>query len=332
MWLHWAIPHWRGPIPFEIGLYFFLTLTGFLITRILLREREKGEESGSPWRLEALKRFQWRRALRILIPCYAAMVFGLIVGAEDLRGHPLVYFAQLSNFHLATLPEWPSGTAHYWTLAIQQQFYLFWPLLVFLLPQRLLLPVFVAAIATAPLSRLVLLHHFPEIPNPGAITTSALDFLGGGSLLALAMHRGLDPADPRLRLPVRISLAAYLVLYAFDNRGHPIPGLRHFQQTFLTAAMLGLIAASLAGLPDALARVLSSKPLQHLAKISYSLYLLHNLVPLGLGWVLPQLWEMDGPAGTFIRLLAFALGSWGLSWLSWRWIEQPVDRLRSPRR
>jgi peptidoglycan/LPS O-acetylase OafA/YrhL len=78
--------------------------------------------------------------------------------------------------------------------------------------------------------------------------------------------------------------------------------------------------------------VLSSKPLQHLAKISYSLYLLHNLVPLALGWVLPQLWEIDGPPGTAIRLLAFALGSWGLAWASWRWIEQPVDRLRSSRR
>ena len=332
MWLHWAIPYWRGPIPFEIGLYFFLTLTGFLITRILLREREKGEKSGLPWRRDALKQFQWRRALRILIPCYAAMVFGLIVGAEDLRGHPLAYFAQVSNFHLATLPEWPSGTAHYWTLAIQQQFYLFWPLLVFFLPRRALAPAMGMAVAMAPLSRLVLLHHFPEIPNPGAITTSALDFLGGGSLLALALHRGLDPADKRLRLPVWASLGAYVVLYALDNQGRPVPGLRHFQQTFLTVAMVGLIAATLAGLPAALARFLSSKPLQHLARISYSLYLLHNLVPLALGWVLPQLWKIDGPPGTALRLTAFALGSWGLAWLSWRWIEQPVDRLRSPRR
>jgi peptidoglycan/LPS O-acetylase OafA/YrhL len=332
MWLHWSIPAWRGPIPFEIGLYFFLTLTGFLITRILLRERDAGEASGKPWRLAALKRFQWRRALRILVPCYAAMIFGLAVGADDLRQHPLVYFAQVSNFHLATLPAWPEGTAHYWTLAIQQQFYLLWPLLVFGLPRRALAPAFVIAVGMAPLSRLVLLHHFPEIPNPGAITSSALDFLGGGSLLALALHRGLDPGDPRLRAPVWTAFALYLVLYSFDIQGHPLPGLRHFQQTLLTVAMVGLVAATLAGLPAPVARVLAWRPLQHVARISYSLYLLHNLVPLALGWVLPALWWIDGPPGTALRLAVFALASWGLSWLSWRWIEQPMERLRGSRR
>mgnify|MGYP002623901933 CR=1 FL=1 len=327
-WLHWSRPEWRGPVPFEIGLYFFLTLTGFLITRILLRERDAGEASGGPWRAAALKRFQWRRALRILIPCYAAMLFGLAVGAGDLRGHPLLYFAQVSNFHLATLPEGTDGTTHYWTLAIQQQFYLFWPLLVFLLPRRALAPAFLTAVAMAPLSRLVLLHHFPGIPNPGMITTSALDFLGGGSLLALALHRGFDPADNRLRLPVWIAFACYLVLYSFDIRGHPLPGLRHFQQTLLTVAMVGLIAASLAGLPGFIERLLGSRPIQHLAKISYSFYLLHNLVPLALGWVMPFLWKIDGATGDATRIVAFGLGSWGLSWLSWRWIEKPIERLR----
>ncbi len=329
MWLHWAIPKWRGPIPFEIGLYFFLTLTGFLITRILLRERDRGEASGKPWRLGSLQRFQWRRALRILVPCWAAMLFGLAVGAEDLRGHPLVYFAQLSNFHLATLPDWPSGTAHYWTLAIQQQFYLVWPLLVFLVPRRALAPTFLTAVALAPLSRWIIHHHFPGVQQPGAITTCALDYLGGGSLLALALHRGLDPGDRRLRLPVWLAFALYLVLYTFDIQGRPLPGLRHFQQTFLTVAMVGLIAASLAGLPRPLARFLDLRPIQHLATISYSLYLLHNLVPLALGWVLPALWQIDGSPGTATRLAAFALGSWGLAWLSWRWIEQPTNHLRS---
>ena len=331
MWLHWAPAAWRGPVPFEIGLYFFLTLTGFLITRILLRERDAGEVSGKPWRLAALKRFQWRRALRILVPCYGAMLFGLLVGAPDLRHHPAAYFAQLSNFHLATLPAWPAGTAHYWTLAIQQQFYLLWPLVVFFLPRRALAPAFGIAVAMAPLSRLVLLHAFPEVHHPECLPPSAFDYLGGGSLLALALHRGLDPGDPRLRAAAWIALALHLVLYGFDIRGHPVPGIRHFQQTFLAVAMAGLIAAALAGRPGPVARVLTCRPLQHLATISYSLYLLHNLAPLALGWVLPFLWWIDEPLGTALRIPVFALASWGLAWLSWRWIEQPVERLRSSR-
>ncbi|MGB6220855.1 hypothetical protein [Haloferula sp.] len=51
IWLHWAPRSWRGPLPFEIGLYFFLTLTGFLITRILLKERSIGESGVTAWNL-----------------------------------------------------------------------------------------------------------------------------------------------------------------------------------------------------------------------------------------------------------------------------------------
>src|SRR5690606_26264962 len=118
----------------------------------------------------------------------------------DLVAHPVVYFAHVSNFHLALLPEWPFGTSHYWTLAIQQQFYLVWPLLVFLVPHRALMPVLVGVVALAPISRLVLHHFFPQVVQPGAISPCALDYLGCGALLGLAIHRGLPAGDRRLRI------------------------------------------------------------------------------------------------------------------------------------
>lgn len=326
MWHHWAPAAWRGPFPFEIGLYFFLTLTGFLITGILLRERDRGGSDGRPWKACAFRQFQLRRSLRILIPCYAAMGFGLLVGAPDLREHPLPYFLQVSNFHLARLAEWPAGTAHYWTLAIQQQFYLLWPLVVFLAPKRWLAGVFTALFLVAPLSRFVLLHHFPDVTNPGAITTSAFDYLSGGALLALLLHRGLKPGDRRLRITAIVGFFLWLGLYATERMDAQLPGLRHFQQSFLTLAMLGLIGASLAGFRPWLARVLESGPLQNLARLSYSLYLLHATVPLGLGWVAAPLWHPAVPE--IARIAAFFLVSCGLSWWSWRFIEKPTDRLR----
>lgn len=328
MWLHWAIPKWRGGIPFEIGLYFFLTLTGFLITRILLKERDRGDASGQPWKARAFGDFQWRRALRILVPCYAAMLFGLLVGAPDLRAHPLVYFGHVSNFHIAFLPEWPFGTSHYWTLAIQQQFYLVWPLLIFTIPHRFLRPCLIFLVALAPISRAVLQHSFPQIHHPGAISLCALDYLAGGSLFALAMHGGMKTNDRRLKVAAWICFAIYAVLYTFDWNGRPVPGLRHLQQTFLTVSMAGLIAATLHGFSGMLERILTHPWVLHVAKISYSLYLFHCLVPMGLGYVLPVLWDIDGTLGTSTRLIAFFLTAWGVSWLSWRFIELPMDRIR----
>lgn len=69
MWPHWAPPAWRGGIPFEIGLFYFLTLTGFLITRILLRARLAGEAGQGAWQRAAVEDFMKRRFARILIPC-----------------------------------------------------------------------------------------------------------------------------------------------------------------------------------------------------------------------------------------------------------------------
>lgn len=330
MWLHWAPREWRGSLPFEIGLYFFLTLTGFLITRILLWEKNVGEASGHAWRGTAFSVFQRRRALRILLPCYAAMVFAWLVGASDIREHPLPYLAHFVNFHIALMPDWPSGTAHYWTLAIQQQFYLLWPLVVFFAPRRTLGLVFAGIALLAPLGRWVMLHHFPQVEHPGAISTSALDYFGLGALLALALSRGMPAGDRRLGIPAWIASAAYVALYTLDECGRPVPGLRHFQQTLVALMFAGLISATLKGLRGPLGRVLEHPWSQHLGRLSYGLYLFHTAVPLAVGKVLPWLWlpVFDGPL-LAVRLLVFALVSWGLAWLCWRYLERPLGRLKA---
>lgn len=323
MWLHWAPRAWRGALPFEIGLYFFLTLTGFFVTRLVLRDKAAG--TGGIYRT-----FIKRRALRILAPCFAAFAFGWTIGAPDLRAHPWWYVSQLANFHIAGLPEWPHGTSHYWTLAIQSQFYLLWPLVVLALPRKAIGPACLATALAAPASRAILANYFPDVPHPGAITTCTLDYLGLGGLLTVMMNHGMATDDLRLRAASWISAAIYIVLYTLEESGHPVPGLRHFQQTFLTVALCGLIAASMAGLPHWLARPLEHPATQHIAKISYSLYLLHSMVPMALGWVMPFLWKLpDGHPATALRVAVFALVSWGISWLSWRFIEVPVEHWRN---
>ncbi len=330
MWLHWAPREWRGAWPFEAGLYFFLVLTGFLITRILLRDRAAGEHLGKPWKRDGLRHFLRRRATRILIPCYAAMLFALAVGAPDIREHPLPYLAHTVNFHIALLPEWPSGTAHYWTLAIQVQFYLIWPLLIYFTPRRALLPAFLAITALAPLSRLILLHHFPEVHHPGAISTSALDYFGAGALLAWALDRGMQPGDRRVTLAAWAALLPYAVLYYLDETGRTVPGFRHIQQTLVAFIFAGLICATLAGLRGPLGALLEHPAIQHLGRLSYGLYLFHTPVPLFLGKVLPFLWHPAVPAGA--RIPCYFLASWGAAWLCWRYLERSLDRFHPHKR
>ncbi|MGL4399211.1 MAG: acyltransferase family protein [Luteolibacter sp.] len=322
MWLHWAPPEWRGWFPFEIGLFFFLTLTGFLITRILLRERAVGEASGGSWRRKTYLHFQKRRMLRILIPCYVAMIFAIIVGAPDIRANWPAYFGHWSNFHMAFLEKWPSGTAHYWTLALQIQFYLVWPLVMFLTSRRFLVGTMLLCVAAAPVSRAALALWHPEIHHSEAITITALDYFGIGGLLALAIERGMKAGDKRLGLAAKIAFAGYVVLYITHALGRPVPGFCYFQQTLVSVVFAGLISATLKGFDGVLGEILDHPAAQHVGRLSFGLYLFHTPVPLFLGWVLPWLWFpfFSGP-WLVVRLFAYALTSWGIAWLCWRYLE-----------
>ncbi len=318
---HWLPREWHGLVPYEIGLFFFLTLTGFLITRILLRERMSAEKAGA-WRARAYLNFQKRRMMRILVPCYAAMLFAVAVGAPDIRAHWPAYFGHWSNFHMAGLERWPSGTAHYWTLAMQVQFYLTWPVLVFLVPLRFLTTTFMAVAALAPLSRFVMGQWFPEIHHGEAITTCALDYFGIGALLALAMERGLAAGDRRLKVAAWIAFGGYVTLYLAEETGMDAGGARYFQQTLVSVAFAGLISATLAGFGGICGRVLDHPAVQQVGKLSFGLYLFHTPVPLFLGQVLPQLWGPFFEGGwQLVRVVVFSLTAWGLAWLCRRWLE-----------
>jgi peptidoglycan/LPS O-acetylase OafA/YrhL len=325
MWHHWAPKAWRGAFPFEIGLFFFLTLTGFLITRILLREKAAGEAAGGSWKRRAYQGFQKRRLARILAPCYAAMLFAIAAGASDIRAHPLAYFGHVSNFHMAWLDGWPSGTAHYWTLAIQMQFYLLWPLLVFLLPRRALGRVFAACLLAAPLARLFIEREFPAIRHSEAMGVTALDYFGAGALLALALERGMPAGERRIAITGWLAFAGYVALYVANASGWRMAELGCLQQTLLAIAFAALISTTLGGLGGITGRMLEHPAAQHVGRLSYGLYLFHTPVPLFLGWVLPILWQPAFNAGPLlgVRLLVFTLVSWGFAWLCWRWLEGP---------
>jgi peptidoglycan/LPS O-acetylase OafA/YrhL len=328
MWFHWTPASWRGAVPFEIGLFFLLTLTGFLITRILLREKAMGEKLGGAWRLSAYKRFQERRALRLLVPCLAAMIFAYALGAPDIRAHPFLYLGQIVNFHMALMREHPDGTPHYWTLAIQQQIYLLWPLLILWTPRKWLLPALGMLLLVGPVSRAIA-FRIPEVIYPGLLTPCAMDYFAIGGLLAYAMEKGLKPGDPRVSWIGWSALLPYVLLYLIDRGEHPVAGAQHVQQTLLAVVCAGVISATLAGFRGVLAKVLLHPWIQSIAKLSYGLYLFHVPMPLLVGKVMPFLWSAENGWMVVARIVAYSAFSWGAAWLCWRYLEQPLERLKA---
>jgi peptidoglycan/LPS O-acetylase OafA/YrhL len=190
---------------------------------------------------------------------------------------------------------------------------------------------FAICAAMAPLSRFVIASRFPEIHHPGAITSSAMDYFGIGALLALALDRGMKPGDKRLKMTGLLAFAGYVWLYTLQELGREVPWLCYIQQTLLAVVFAGLISSTLAGFQGWLGRMLDHPATQHVGRLSYGFYLFHTTVPLFLGLLLPWLWHpiFEGPL-LIVRLLVFALVSWGIAWLCWRWLEGPA-RWRVPR-
>jgi peptidoglycan/LPS O-acetylase OafA/YrhL len=324
-WHHWA-PRWRDPFPFEIGLFFFFAASGFLVTAGLLRTADRRIRTP----LTTYRSFLSRRALRILIPYFAALALAAILAAGDVRQAATWYILPICNIHMALTGAEPAGITHFWTLAIQQQFYLAWPLLVLFLPRRALVPVITGLVLAAPLWRCFGPSLAPHLADPSLISFTALDYLGCGSLLAVARHHRPDGPLPGLSAAAWISFGGYVILYSCWKSGHPIPGIRWFQQTFFSVACCGLIDAANRGIRGPLGRLLESPALLHIGALSYSLYLLHNLSPFLGGHLIPHLWQppFDSTLGELLRILLFASLSWILAYLSWRLLEQPLEKLR----
>ncbi len=331
-WDHWCPQTWPRVFPFEIFLFFFLVLTGYLITGSLLRERDRKETRGGKWKAEALKTYQLRRGLRILAPYYAALALAVMVRAPDVLGPQIAWYVfHLSNFHMAFLGHWPPGTNHFWSLSMQQQFYLIWPFVIWFLPRRWLVPAVIVFALIGPLSRMFASEFQLWVPWPNVLTWACFDYFGIGGLLALAVHHGMSLQSPGLRLISGIGFAGYVIIFGSHSLGWQDFGLRPFQQTFLSFGLCGVIAVGSVGFRGAGGKFLEHRVLQRIGQLSYGIYLFHNLAPLVTGKIAWFLWQgpFDSTAGEILRFPVFAAVTWALTLVSWRWIEQPLQEMRS---
>jgi peptidoglycan/LPS O-acetylase OafA/YrhL len=329
-WDHWRPESWTRLFPFEVFLFFFLVMTGYLITGSLLRERDRSEARGGPWKSEALRIYQIRRGLRILAPYYAALALALLVSA-DVRQAFGWYFFHLSNIHMAYLGDWPDGTNHFWSLSMQQQFYLVWPFVLWFAPRKSLVWAILLVSAIGPVSRSFHDELTAWFAWPQVLTWASLDYFGIGGLLALAVHRGMSLESPALRWISITAFAGYLAVFGSHLLGWPTFGLRAIQQTLLSVSLCGMIAAGTVGFSGIAGKFLLLPFLQRIGQVSYGIYLFHNLAPLFAGKLFWFLWgdAFQAEGWHFVRIAIFAGLTWLLALASWRWIEQPLQGVRA---
>ena len=313
-----------------VGVDVFFVISGFLITRNIVQELDRGAFS--------IVEFYRRRVKRIA-PVMLLVISVTLVGAQLLmlpeEARTTAKSAVWSLFPLANVYFWlnqdtgyfAASTSevpllHLWTLGVEEQFYILWPLLLlgFYRPGREK-PFLLAALAMAFGSFLLGQVLFERAPSfvYYMLPTRAGELLIG-AIVAIAVLKGIE----RKFSPALVTLAAtvgFLLLIAtllLLTENHPFPGWLALPPTLGTGLLI------LAGhcRDNRLSRLLSLKPLVWVGLVSYSAYLWH--------WPLLAFYRYGyGNVGPFAGAVVLAL-TLLLAWISYLYVEQPARRSRAP--
>ena len=304
----------------------FFVLGGFLATGILLRARD-AVDAGQTTAGAALRRFHVRRLWRIL-PVYYGVILGLaLFDAGEVRQNLWWHLAFLGNVKFVIDGWHHAYVAQFWFLAVQEQFYLVWPLLMLTLPRRLLLPVIVVTIAIGPLYRAFAMGMGWTLAYE-ALLPANLDTLGLGALLAALGHRsGVDRFRTRPWVwAAGVSAAVLLALQLSEVRAVVGTPLSVCSDLLMGIVSLVIIAHAAAGFGGPVGRVMTWPPLLYLGTISYGAFAYHLVVGGVVAWAVSAAGQPALSATAFAAVgVVLTIGAASLSWHAF---ETPLARMK----
>lgn len=286
---HWTMGRIELPVGAlgALGVTIFFVLSGFLITRILLSSKDKLSHQPNGGLSKYLKTFYIRRTIRIF-PVYYLTLFVLALVNEPPVRQKFAWLAlYATNIYIAIYHTWMGTVDHLWSLAVEEQVYLFLPLLLFFVPRRYVPLTAILMIVGSVGLRYVL--HWAHLPwFIGYVSTpTCLDSFGLGALMAYCWlyKRDLFVRFFQQSRWVWLSLLGFIAVGLLNN-WIAIDSPRGYHNVMsdvwerLAASVFGffLIGRSVVGFNGSMKWVLENAVSQYLGRISYGLYLYHNFV------------------------------------------------------
>lgn len=315
------------------GVDLFFVLSGFLITGILLDSRDAQGY---------FRNFYARRTLRIFPLYYATLALALlvvpaIVGASrlpalysTLRAHQIWLWLYLQNYKQAAGPHQLPGFGHFWSLAIEEQFYWVWPLVVYAVNRRTLFRICLAVCAFEPLLRMALLHGGITPWALREYTFSRVDTLLYGAIAAILFR------DPELARKSRRVVAVLAIVAAAILAGLiVVNGFLPYESDTTVVAGYSALAILFAILVSVcasgkvwLARFMSATVLRWFGRYSYAIYVVHPAVYLAYEATIARRLVL-GPYAALALCFAVVLAvSSALGRLSWTLLESQFLKLK----
>ncbi len=303
----------------------FFTISGFLITAILIKERLQAEETQID-KLVVFKNFFIRRALRIF-PAYYLTIFIVYLVADQPLSDYISHLTYTTNFFQHFEQSW-GIFPHFWSMAVEEQFYLVWPWIILFTPKSLLMPVIVLFIAIGITSRIFL------TPNQYTFTLphTCFDVLGLGALLAwFTIFK--KPYLPAFLKTISVLAIISLVCMLLLKNGAIISIANRTFVSIITTCILTLLVTN-----DKIGNrtpnlILNNPFLIAMGKLSYGLFLFHlpvvNYSYRIFYWFHDKLKLPDYlKYNKLLFLFENSVLLLTLAWLSWKFFERPIASLK----
>ena len=308
---HFHSGAWTG----HAAVRLFFVLSGFLITAILTSINWPDQSLGGRWL--NIRNFFLRRALRISPAYFLIIAILLVLNLDNIRRVALWHILFASNVLFSLQNQHvPWEAAAWWSVSVEEQFYLIWPLLMVLSSERFRSWIAIAAILIGCCWHVSTL--FDDRLGAYYLPPASLDALGAGALLALSKSK-----FKRWRsyfMPViatSVAATGFAIFMAWPAQIYDLLSL---------PGMVALVAGATVGFTGITGWFLNLRPLRGLGKISYGLYLYHFAV-------LAALLRLCGNDSfiafpTWTRFLAAGSASVLVALLSWYFVERPTNRLK----
>ncbi len=314
------------------GVDIFFLISGFLITYILLKEKET-------FGTIAIKKFMVRRSLRIWPLYYIIVIFApfLITFSNYIKPHwmaptpapnYLPYYFFLGNFDIISTGKWMFPFAHFWSICVEEHFYFVWPFILALVPNRHLIKVFVTIIIVSMVSRGYYFTYDPS--NSGANiylnTICKVDVIIIGAIIAYIHYRkpiSLNtPKYLRILLLIGfIGLISNVSIYVAGNL------FQVLIKKYLFVIWVGFLMLNFMFNKQPIFTLKKMKVLNYLGKISFGIYIYHNIL---LSLITDNILARYGSERiTFLRFFIIYIGATVLmAVISWELFEKQILKLK----
>jgi peptidoglycan/LPS O-acetylase OafA/YrhL len=316
----------------NLGVDLFFVLSGFLITSILLNEWRQRDAISIP-------KFYLRRALRLFPAAFSVLLFALVFArfiqpAEQLQWWDIDALAVITyvfNWRLAWLYSGATGhfhnhmLSHFWSLSVEEQFYLIWPGLLLMLlrlkaSRRLMVTLFAAGIAVPLIARILLWHGGPSL-DLYFRSDVRVDALVWGAAFAWLMHNKMMEMSPRSRQFAGLIGFSALFGFLYISRFDLLSDGGFYRWGLSAAGLLStiMIWSATSASTSIFSKCLSLQWLRWTGRISYGLYLWH--IPVFT--LCHQLQLTPNEEAPIAGLLTFVIAA-----ISYRFYETPFLRLK----